>query len=141
MTLFALRCRNVIARVGIDSPLMRLVAVGCPALIGSGILVFGMALLGRRRAARGGLAWSAERGGLVRLAVFVVPIMAMTQMAAALLGSAEDSSWATLLLAGLLPLVPIVLIAFAVLIFSASRLFADAAPRERTGVAALRRRR
>lgn len=126
MTLFALRCRNAIEKVGVDSRLMKMVAVGCPALIGVAILVFGLALLrhGRRTTSTTDEPVS-ERGSLIRLTVFVVPIMVITQMAAARLGAPGEAAWSTLVLAGLVPLVPMTIFAFGVTILSASKLFGD----------------
>src|SRR5688572_15939459 len=123
MTLFALRGRKVIEAVGVDSRIANLVAVACPALIGTAILAFGFMLLPRRP--RRGLPsdGGVVRGTFVRLAVFVVPIMVMTQMAAVFLGRKAGSSWTTLVVAGLLPLVPITIVGFGILILSAANLF------------------
>ena len=143
MTAFAARARFVTDKVGLSTALSRLVTIACPALIGVGILVFGFALLGRRRSApRAGEATVGERGYIVRLTVFFVPILVVTQMAAARLApaeNAEDGSWSALVVAALVPLVPVILIGFFVLIQSAARLFADSERPHHTPVLPRRR--
>jgi hypothetical protein len=132
MTLFALRGRAVIEAVGIRSPIASLIAVGCPALIGMAILAFGMALLRhRKRPGRAALDAANESFAWIRLAVFVVPIMVVTQLAAAYLSSSGGGPWSALVLAGLVPLVPMTILAFGLLIFTASRLLGDVDRRPR----------
>ena len=123
MTLFALRGRKVIEAVGVDSRIANLIAVACPALIGTAILAFGFMLLPRRPHKGLPSDGLVVRGTFVRLSIFVVPIMATTQMAAVFLGKNAGSSWTTLVVAGLLPLVPITIVGFGILILSAASLF------------------
>jgi hypothetical protein len=129
MTFLALRGRNALARTGADDAALRLVTVGVPALLGAAILAFATALLSdfvaRRRRLDGAREETvSHRGNMVRLTVFVVPVMVLTQIAAAKLGNAEETRLATFVMAGLLPLVPLVLIGFGVVILTASSVFA-----------------
>jgi len=122
MIAFALRFLGVLERCGVVAPIVRGVAVGCPIVIGTAILGFGLALL------RTGRNWppvadaaGAGRGMALRLSLFIVPLMAVTQMGAARLGHQAQSTWSTFLLAGLLPMVPLTVIGFGVATLGATQ--------------------
>jgi hypothetical protein len=120
MATVALRELNALAKAGNTSPYAILVAVGAPAVIGGAIVGFGFALLRRR-----GLAPLApnpavgESGKIVRLLVFLVPVVVIAPMAAALLGGTPGSKWSTYVLAALVPLVPAAVVGFGTLLLSA----------------------
>jgi hypothetical protein len=120
MATVALRELNALAAGGNTSPYAIAVAVGAPAVIGGAIVGFGFALLRRR-----GLAPLAphpsvgDSGKIVRLLVFLVPVVVIAPMAAALLGGTPGSSWSTYVLAALVPLVPAAVVGFGTLLLSA----------------------
>jgi hypothetical protein len=94
--------------------------VGAPAVIGGAILGFAFVLARRRgptpfapHPAAGG------SGRVSRLAVFLVPLVVVAQMAAALLGGGAGSAWSAWLLASLIPLVPAAIVGFGALLLSA----------------------
>ena len=135
MIALAMRFLGVLERCGVVAPSVRGIAVGCPILIGTAIVGFGLALLRAGRnwppvadAAGGG------RGMALRLSLFVVPLMAVTQMGAARLGHEAHSTWATFLLAGLLPLVPLTINGFAVAMLGATQGFVVLRRRRRGGL-------
>jgi hypothetical protein len=120
MATVALRELNALAQGGNTSPYAILVAVGAPAVIGGAIVGFGFALLRRR-----GLAPLApnpavgESGKIVRLLVFLVPVVVIAPMAAAFFGGTAGSTWSTYVLAALVPLVPAAVVGFGTLLMSA----------------------
>jgi hypothetical protein len=120
MATIALRALNALAQGGNTSPYAIAVAVGAPAVIGGAIVGFGFALLRRR-----GLAPLAphpalgDSGKVVRLLVFLVPVVVIAPMAAAMLGGTAGSTWSTYVLAALVPLVPAAVIGFGTLFLSA----------------------
>lgn len=120
MATIAIRALNRLATGGETSPYAVVVAVGAPAVIGGAIVGFAFALLRRR-----GLAPLAphpavgDSGKVVRLLVFLVPVVVIAPMAAALLGGTAGSSWSTYVLAALVPLVPAAVVGFGTLLMSA----------------------
>ena len=120
MATIAIRALNTLASGGNTSPYAVVVAVGAPAVIGGAIVGFAFALLRRR-----GLAPLAphpavgDSGKVVRLLVFLVPVVVIAPMAAAMLGGTAGSTWSTYVLAALVPLVPAAVVGFGTLLLSA----------------------
>lgn len=119
MGVVAIRHMNALQDEGTVSRQAVALGVGAPAVIGGAILGFAFVL-----ARRGGRASFAPHpaagapGRISRFAVFLVPLVVVAQMAAALLGGASRSAWSTYLLASLIPLVPAAIVGFGALLLS-----------------------
>ena len=117
--LLAMRTLNVLQRCGVSTPATQFVAVGVPTVIGAAILGFVLVIAShRRRLPAVGEATGSDRLGKLRLVAFLAPCFAVTHAGAAFLSASAQSTWATMLLAALVPLVPITIAGFGVAILS-----------------------
>src|SRR5262249_41084293 len=109
----AIRHMHALQRDGTTSREAVVLQVGAPAVIGGAILGFAF-ILARKRGKSPFAPHPAAGtpGRISRFAVFLVPLVVVAQMAAALLGGASRSAWSTYLLASLIPLVPAVIVGF-----------------------------
>lgn len=116
----AIRHMNALQRDGTTSRYAVALEVGAPAVIGGAILGFAFVLARRRGATPFAPHPAAGAPGRIsRLVVFLVPLVVVAQMAAALLGGASRSAWSTYLLASLIPLVPAAIVGFGALLLTA----------------------
>lgn len=120
MGVIAIRHMNALQRDGTTSRYAVVLQVGAPAVIGGAILGFAFVLARRRGTTPFAPHPAAGAPGRIsRFAVFLVPLVVVAQMAAALLGGASRSAWSTYLLASLIPLVPAAIVGFGALLLSA----------------------
>jgi len=118
---FAARSLEVLKRCGVSTPATQFVAVGVPTVIGGAILGFLLAIVHRRKSLPSvGDAAGSDRLGKLRWVAFLAPLLAVTHAGAAFLGNTARSTWGTLLLAALVPLVPAIVVGFGVAILSSA---------------------
>jgi hypothetical protein len=120
MGVIAIRHMNALQSDGTTSRYAVVLQVGAPAVIGGALLGFAFVLA--RRGGRESFAphpAAGAPGRISRFTVFLVPLVVVAQMAAALLGGASRSAWSTYLLASLIPLVPAAIVGFGALLLSA----------------------
>jgi len=121
----AMRSLNVLKRVGVSTPATQFVAVGVLTVIGAAILGFLLVLLRQRPGLPSvGDASGSDRLGMLRWVAFLAPLLAVTHAGAAFFsGSASGSAqatWATMLLAALVPVVPVLVVGFGVVILASA---------------------
>jgi hypothetical protein len=117
----AMRSLNVLKRVGVSTPATQFVAVGVPTVIGAAILGFLLVLLRQRRGLPSvGDAGGSDRLGMLRWVAFLAPLLAVTHAGAAFLSSSAQATWATMLLAAMVPVVPVIVVGFGVAILASA---------------------
>ena len=120
MGVIAIRHMNALQSDGTTSRYAVVLQVGAPAVIGGALLGFAFVLARRRgRESFAPHPAAGAPGRISRFTVFLVPLVVVAQMAAALLGGASRSAWSTYLLASLIPLVPAAIVGFGALLLSA----------------------